>query len=72
MAHQPAPCSRDELFGLCASDPERVVDFVFDLCDRVNSLTPQVDTLTQKVADMERPVHQNSRNSHKPPFSDGY
>ncbi len=30
MAHQPAPWSRDELFGLGASDPERVVDFVFD------------------------------------------
>jgi hypothetical protein len=67
MAHQPAPWSRDELFGLCASDPERVVDLVFDLWDRVNSLTQQVDTLTQKVADLERPVHQNSRNSHKPP-----
>ena len=43
MAHEPAPWSRDELFGLCASDPERVVDLVFDLWDRVN-------TLTQKVA----------------------
>ncbi|MCL4494899.1 MAG: IS66 family transposase [Firmicutes bacterium] len=72
MAHQPAPWSRDELFGLCASDPERVVDLVFDLWDRVNSLTQQVDTLTQKVADLERQVHQNSRNSHKPPSSDGY
>ena len=29
-------------------------------------------TLTQKVADLERPVHQDSRNSHKPPSSDGY
>ncbi len=49
MAHQPVPCSRDELFGLCAFDPERVVDFVFDLWERVNTLTQQVVTLTQKV-----------------------
>lgn len=72
MAHTPAAWSREQLLGLCAADPERVVDLVFELWDRVAALTQQDQGLTQRVQELERQLNQNSRNSHNPPSRDGY
>ena len=72
MARTPARWSREQLLGLCATDPERVVDLVFELWDQVDALTQQVQEWKQRVHKLERQWNQNSRNSHKPPSSDGY
>jgi transposase len=61
----PGPWTREQLLGLCATNPEQVVDLIFALLARV-------EQLTQRVQDLERQVNQNSRNSSKPPSSDGY
>jgi len=71
LARTPAPWTRDELLDWCANDPERVVNLVFALWDRIDALTQQVETLTQRVNELSAQVHQNSQNSHKPPSADG-
>ena len=48
---------RDELLELCRREPERFVDLFL--------------ALEAKVAELERRVNKNSKNSDKPPSSDG-
>jgi transposase len=48
---------RDELLELCWREPERVVDLLL--------------ALEARVADLERRLNKNSKNSDKPPSSDG-
>ena len=62
MARTPAPWSREQFLGLCATDPERVVGLVFELGDRVDALTQQVPELKQRVHELARRWNQNSRN----------
>ena len=38
----------------------------------IESLNQNIETLTQKIADLEEKLNKNSRNSSKPPSSDGY
>lgn len=57
--------TREELLELCATKPDKVVDLIFMLLSRVNELT-------LRVQELEAQLNQNSRNSHKPPSSDGY
>ena len=49
----PGPWTREQLLGLCATNPEQVVDLIFALLARV-------EQLTQRVQELERQVNQNS------------
>ena len=37
----------------------------------IESLNQNIETLTEKIADLEEKLNRNSRNSSKPPSSDG-
>lgn len=50
--------NREKLLEACATNPEMIVDLILSLVERINEL--------------ERLLNQNSRNSNKPPSSDGY
>jgi transposase len=47
-------------------------DLIRSLFAQVKALVAQVEVLTAKVADLEGRLAQNSRNSSKPPSSDGF
>ena len=38
----------------------------------IESLNQNIELLTEKIADLEEKLNRNSRNSSKPPSSDGY
>ena len=42
------------------------------LNQNIQSQTETIETLTEKIADVEEKLNKNSRNSSKPPSSDGY
>ena len=42
------------------------------LQETIESLNQNIETLTEKIADLEEKLNRNSRNSSKPPSSDGY
>ena len=42
------------------------------LNQNIQSQTETIETLTEKIADLEEKLNKNSRNSSKPPSSDGY
>ena len=42
------------------------------LNQNIQSQTETIETLTEKIADLEEKLNRNSRNSSKPPSSDGY
>ena len=52
--------TREQLIALAKSDPEAIADLVLMLWDRV-------EALEERVRELER----NSRNSSRPPSSDG-
>jgi transposase len=56
--------TRDALLRLAKSHPEVLVEMILTLTDQVQALTTQVSDLKQQLA-------QHSRNSSKPPSSDG-
>ena len=55
---------REELLVIAKTDPETLVDIIMILQE-------QVQMLTQRVAKLEEQISKNSRNSSKPPSSDG-
>jgi transposase len=57
-------CTREALLRLARSHPEALVERILALKDQVQALTTQVSDLKQQLA-------QHSRNSSKPPSSDG-
>lgn len=56
--------SREQLLDIAKTTPEALVDIILILQD-------QVQTLTQRVNQLEEQINKNSRNSSKPPSSDG-
>jgi transposase len=71
--------TRDELIAIGQKDIESLVDYTLLLQQQVESLRQQLDAvqqqvkmLQQKVASLEAQLQQNSRNSNKPPSSDGF
>ena len=61
----PSRPSREAILALCATDPEQVADLVLALYARV-------DALEEQVRELQRRLGLTSRNSGKPPSSDGY
>lgn len=57
--------TREELLVVTKSNPEVLVDIIL-------SLQEQVELLTQQVAKLEKQISKNSRNSSKPPSTDGF
>lgn len=55
---------REELLVIAKTNPETLVDIIMILQE-------QVQMLTQRVAKLEEQISKNSRNSSKPPSSDG-
>jgi transposase len=57
--------SREELFILAKQNPEAIVDIVLALQDQARVFTARIEKLEQQLS-------KNSRNSSKPPSSDGF
>ena len=57
-------CTRDALLRRAKSNPEVLVEMIL-------TLTDQVQVLTTQVSELEQRLHTHSRNSSKPPSSDG-
>ena len=49
---------RDEILALIQTDPETIVTII--------------QTLEKRIADLERQLNMNSRNSSRPPSTDGF
>jgi len=56
--------TRDQLLDIAKTNPEALVDIIL-------ALQEQVHILTQRVNQLEEQINKNSRNSSKPPSSDG-
>lgn len=57
--------NREKIIEACATNPEMIADLILSLVQRV-------EELVQHVNELERRLNQNSKNSGKPPSSDGY
>ncbi len=60
--------SREEILAVYEQGPEAVVQFVQAI---VATLSDRIDELTERVAELEARLNMNSRNSSRPPSSDG-
>ncbi len=56
--------TRKQLLDIAKTNPEALVDIIL-------ALQQQVQILTQRVTQLEQQINKNSRNSSKPPSSDG-
>jgi transposase len=63
--------TREELLGLVKTAPEGVVDLVLAVQEQVRLLQGQVSELRWEVRELRERLALNSRNSNKPPGSDG-
>src|SRR5215472_15403597 len=63
--------TREQLLVLVKSEPEAVVDLVLILQEQVRLLRAEVSELKQEVRELKERLALNSRNSNKPPGSDG-
>jgi transposase len=63
--------TREQLLELVKTSPEAVVELVLMLQDQVRMLRREVSELKQEVRELKERLALNSRNSNKPPGSDG-
>ncbi|MCI1749380.1 MAG: IS66 family transposase [Acidipropionibacterium sp.] len=61
----------DELTELVASQAAQITTMKADHAAEVAALTTQITALNARIADLERQLQSSSRNSSKPPSSDG-
>jgi transposase len=64
--------TREQLLELVKTAPEAVVELVLMLQDQVRMLRSEVGELKQEVKELKECLALNSRNSNKPPGSDGF
>jgi len=63
--------NRKELLGLCKTNPEAVVDLIEKQDRIITELTARIVQLEARIAELEARLNQNSRNSSRPPSTDG-
>ena len=63
--------THEEILALYESGPETVVALVQTLLARLESQEQQISALNARITELENRLAKNSRNSHKPPSSDG-
>jgi len=63
--------TRDEIRTIYDAGPEAVISLVERLCEQIAQQQAQLAQLTERVAQLESQPAVNSRNSSKPPSSDG-
>jgi transposase len=63
--------TREELLVLVKTAPEAVVDLVLVLQEQVRLLRAELSELKEEVRELKERLSLNSRNSNKPPGSDG-
>jgi transposase len=61
----------DQVNAICKGDPEIAKHF-HALLAIIDEQAKQIQSLTQRVHELERQLNQNSNNSSKPPSSDGF
>jgi transposase len=61
-----------ELLELCKTNPEAVVDLIEKQDRIITGLTARIVQLEARIAELEARLNQNSRNSSRPPITDGY
>lgn len=61
----------DQVLGISKGDPE-IAAFITTLLQQIQKQAEQIQVLETRVKDLERQLGQNSKNSSKPPSSDGY
>ena len=64
--------SREEILKVYDAGPDAVVALVQELCSKLTQMEKVTEQLTVRVKHLEELHSKNSRNSHKPPSSDGY
>jgi hypothetical protein len=57
--------NREQILKACQEEPETIVTLI-------EGLVATIEKLEQRVKSLENQLSQNSRNSGKPPSSDGY
>ncbi|AQQ54839.1 IS66 family transposase [Planococcus lenghuensis] len=64
--------SPEEIKAISHSTPEEIEKVLTGLCTYIEKLETKIDQLETRVQDLERQLGTNSRNSSKPPSSDGF
>ena len=63
---------REELLVIARTNPEALVEIILALQDQAIAQEKHIQDLRARLEDLEARLAKNSRNSHKPPSSDGY
>jgi len=63
---------RDEILAVYEAGPEAVIALVNNLCTLIEQQAAQIARLEERIKTLEERLNKNSRNSSKPPSTDGY
>ena len=63
--------TREQFLAIYNAGPDAVIDLIEQLIESNQNLAQQVQSLQRRVSTLEEQLAQNSRNSNKPPSSDG-
>lgn len=63
---------REDILAVYEAGPEAVVKLVNALTASISELTEQINELKERVKTLEDQLNKNSRNSSKPPSTDGF
>jgi uncharacterized coiled-coil protein SlyX len=63
--------TREQILALYNTGPQAVIDLVTQLCQTMEQLQYELTVLQARVTELENQRATNSRNSSKPPSSDG-
>ncbi len=62
----------DEILALAHHNPEALVTFIQNQEEKIQRLEETVRLLEARIAELERQLTMNSRNSSRPPSTDGF
>jgi hypothetical protein len=69
---QPATLKREDILAVYEAGPEAVIKLINTLMETLLELSGQNTELHERVKTLEDQLNQNSRNSSKPPSTDGF